>query len=51
MRRRQAVKRQITSDPKYSSKIVAKLINIIMIKGKKSIGGLKHQVKRLWKNI
>lgn len=37
MRRRQAVKRQITADPKYSSKIVAKLINIIMIKGKKSL--------------
>ena len=37
MRRRQAVKRQITADPKYSSKIVAKLINIIMIKGKKSV--------------
>jgi len=37
MRRRQAVKRQITADPKYNSKIVAKLINIIMVKGKKSI--------------
>jgi small subunit ribosomal protein S7 len=37
MRRRQAFKRQITADPKYSSKIVAKLINIIMIKGKKSL--------------
>ena len=37
MRRRQAVKRQITADPKYNSKIVAKLINIIMIKGKKSV--------------
>jgi small subunit ribosomal protein S12 len=30
-------KRQITADPKYSSKIVAKLINIIMVKGKKSL--------------
>ena len=37
MRRRQAVKRQILADPKYNSKIVAKLINIIMIKGKKSV--------------
>ena len=37
MRRRQAVKRQITADPKYNSKIVAKLINIIMVKGKKSV--------------
>ncbi len=36
MRRRQAVKRQIIADPKYNSKIVAKLINILMIKGKKS---------------
>ncbi len=37
MRRRQAVKRQVTPDPKYNSKIVAKLVNIIMIKGKKSL--------------
>jgi small subunit ribosomal protein S7 len=37
MRRRQAIKRQIVADPKYGSKIVAKLINIIMIKGKKSL--------------
>ncbi len=37
MRRRQAFKRQTAPDPKYSSKIVAKLINIIMIKGKKSL--------------
>jgi small subunit ribosomal protein S7 len=37
MRRRQAVKRQIVADPKYNNKIVAKLINIIMTKGKKSI--------------
>src|SRR5512135_2546589 len=37
MRRRQAVKRQNIPDPKYDSKIVGKLINIIMIKGKKSL--------------
>jgi small subunit ribosomal protein S7 len=37
MRRRQAFKRQIIADPKYNSKIVAKLINIIMEKGKKSV--------------
>ncbi len=37
MRRRQAIKRQILPDPKYNSKVVAKLINIIMIKGKKSL--------------
>jgi small subunit ribosomal protein S7 len=37
MRRRQAVKRQISPDPKYNSKIVGKLINIIMTRGKKSL--------------
>ncbi len=37
MRRRQAFKRQILPDPKYNSKIVAKFINIIMKKGKKSL--------------
>ena len=37
MRRRQAVKRQILPDPKYNNKIVAKLINIIMTRGKKSL--------------
>ncbi|MFA5038893.1 MAG: 30S ribosomal protein S7 [Candidatus Omnitrophota bacterium] len=37
MRRRRAVKRQILADPKYNSKIVAKMINILMIKGKKSV--------------
>ena len=36
MRRRRAVKRQILPDPKYNSRIVAKMINILMIKGKKS---------------
>ena len=37
MRRRQAFKRQTPPDPKYNNKVVAKLINIIMTKGKKSI--------------
>jgi len=37
MRRRQAVKRQILPDPKYNNKVVAKLINIIMTRGKKSL--------------
>jgi small subunit ribosomal protein S7 len=37
MRRRQAFKRQIVPDPKYNNKVVAKLVNIIMVKGKKSI--------------
>ena len=37
MRRRKALKRQINPDPKYNNKLVAKLINIMMIKGKKSV--------------
>ena len=37
MRRRQAFKRQIIADPKYNNKVVAKLINILMVKGKKSV--------------
>ncbi len=37
MRRRQAFKRQIVPDPKYNNKIVAKLVNIIMTRGKKSV--------------
>ncbi len=36
MRRRRAVKRQVASDPKYSSKLVTKLINIVMKRGKKA---------------
>ncbi|MDP8260184.1 MAG: 30S ribosomal protein S7 [Candidatus Gygaella obscura] len=37
MRRRAAEKREILSDPKFHSKLVAKFINIIMDEGKKSI--------------
>ncbi len=37
MRRRQAIKRKVVADPKYSSKVVAKFINILMSKGKKSV--------------
>ena len=36
MRRRKAVKRQLTPDVKYNSELVARLINTIMCKGKKS---------------
>ena len=36
MRRRKAVKRQLTPDVKYNSELVARLINTIMGKGKKS---------------
>jgi len=37
MRRRRAVKTQIQPDPKYSSLLVTKLINMVMKMGKKSI--------------
>ncbi|MFC1594336.1 30S ribosomal protein S7 [Candidatus Omnitrophota bacterium] len=37
MRRRKADKREVMPDPKYSSLIVSKFINMVMEKGKKSI--------------
>ncbi len=37
MRRRSAEKRQVIADPKYSSQMVARFINIVMDQGKKSI--------------
>ncbi|RJP28895.1 MAG: 30S ribosomal protein S7 [Candidatus Omnitrophota bacterium] len=37
MRRRKAQEREILPDPKFNSKIVAKFINMIMIKGKKAV--------------
>ena len=37
MRRRRAPKRRILPDPKYKSTLVAKMVNIIMHEGKKSI--------------
>ena len=37
MRKRQAVKRDVLPDPLYKSKIVTKLINRIMIDGKKGV--------------
>ena len=36
MRRRKAEKREAVSDPKYSSALVARFINTLMIKGKKT---------------
>ncbi|MGB9693396.1 MAG: 30S ribosomal protein S7, partial [Fervidobacterium sp.] len=36
-RRREVVKRDVLPDPKYNSKLVAKFINCLMLKGKKSI--------------
>jgi len=36
MRRRRAHDKQLLEDPKYNSKVVAKFINMVMLKGKKS---------------
>ena len=36
-RRRQADKREVTPDPRYNSTLVANLINIVMLCGKKSL--------------
>lgn len=37
MRRRKAQEKEILADPKFNSKIVAKFINMVMVKGKKSV--------------
>ena len=37
MRRRRAPKRKILPDPKYKNLLVSKFVNIVLIKGKKSI--------------
>ena len=37
MGRRKAQEREILADPKFNSKVVAKFINMVMLKGKKSI--------------
>jgi small subunit ribosomal protein S7 len=37
MRRRRAEKRDVIGDPKYSSKLITRFINVIMEKGKKSV--------------
>ena len=37
MRKRRAVKRDVLPDPIYKSKVVTKLINAIMLDGKKGI--------------
>jgi small subunit ribosomal protein S7 len=38
VRRTGAAKREVLPDPKYGSRLVAKFINIMMLRGKKSIG-------------
>jgi small subunit ribosomal protein S7 len=37
MRRRHVFKKEILADPKFNSKIVGKFINMVMLKGKKSV--------------
>ncbi|MCM8780864.1 MAG: 30S ribosomal protein S7 [Candidatus Omnitrophica bacterium] len=37
MRRRKAAKREVLPDPKFNSKVVGQFINMVMLKGKKSI--------------
>ena len=37
MRRAEAPKREVLPDPKYGSRLVAKFVNIMMIRGKKSV--------------
>jgi small subunit ribosomal protein S7 len=36
-RRRQAVKRQVSEDPKYHSALVSRLVNVVMQSGQKSV--------------
>ncbi len=40
MRKRQAIKRDVLPDPIYGSKVIMKLINAIMLDGKK----VKHKL-------
>ena len=37
MRRRKAQEREVLADPKFNSKIVSKFINMVMVRGKKSV--------------
>lgn len=37
MRRRKAQEKEVLADPKFNSKVVGKFINMVMLKGKKSI--------------
>ncbi len=37
MRRRKAQEKEVAPDPKFNSKIVGKFVNMVMVKGKKSI--------------
>ena len=46
-RRNAAIKREILPDPKFSSKVLAKFINMIMKDGKKSTADLPMDMKSL----
>ncbi len=37
MRRRKAQEKEVAADPKFNSKIVGKFVNMVMLKGKKSL--------------
>lgn len=37
MRRRKAQQKEVLADPKFNSKVVGKFINMVMLKGKKSV--------------
>ena len=37
MRRRKAQEKEVSADPKFNSKIVGKFVNMVMLKGKKSL--------------
>lgn len=37
MRRRKAAQKELLADPKFNSKVVAKFINMVLLKGKKNI--------------
>ena len=47
-RKGHVAKREVLADPIYNSKLVTKLINSIMLDGKKGVAE-KKQVEKLWK--
>ena len=49
MRKKQAVKRDVLPDPIYKSKVVTKLINQIMLDGKKR-NCANNSLRCLWAN-
>ena len=50
MRKRRAVKRDVLPDPIYNSKLVTKLINSLMLDGKKGVAQIQWKFSlKLWK--